>query len=422
MRERVYRLLGSIVFIALIAMSLRTAYVIRQTRLIPAEVLVTVPFQNEVGNVAAALADGRGFCCLLRQPTGPTAWLALVYPLLLAALFKLFGTFTLASFYAAVLLNCVFSSLACIPIYYSGRRIGGPVAAALAAWIWAVFPSGIVMPFEWIWDTSLSVMLGAALLWAILRLRDSLGVFEASLYGLLWGVSLLTNPAFGSLLPFLFGWIVFRPVSTKTLDASRLLLAIGVMILVCAPWTLRNCIRFHRFIPLRSNFAYEFWSGNNEIFDEHSHAINRITRYEEVHLYSQDGETEFLHQKWLKAVNFVRTHPGLYFQLFGRRVIATWFGTKTPWQDFLRTDSLFVRFVFLWNAVAVVGIVVGLVRLRLSHNPGFFPLAVFPLVFPVTFYIAHTTLRHRHPCDPVIALILALGIVGWRGAHRIKIS
>jgi len=86
---------------------------------------------------------------------------------------------------------------------------------------------------------------------------------------------------------------------------------------------------------------------------------------------------------------------------------------------------LFVHFVFLWYAVAVVGIVVGLVRLRLSHNPGFFPLAVFPLVFPVTFYIAHTTLRHRHPCDPVIALILALGIVGivgWRGAHRIKIS
>jgi hypothetical protein len=148
------------------------------------------------------------------------------------------------------------------------------------------------------------------------------------------------------------------------------------------------------------------------MFDEHSHAINRITRYEEVHLYSQDGETEFLHEKWLKAVNFVRTHPRLYFQLFGRRVIATWFGTETPWLDFLRTDSLFVRFVFLWNAVAVLGIVVGLLRLHLSHNPGFFPLAVFPLVFPVTFYIAHTTLRHRHPCDPVIALILALGIVG----------
>jgi len=412
MRERVYQLLGSTVFITLIAMSLRIAYVIHQAGLIPSEALATVPFQNEVGNVAAALADGRGFCCLFRQATGPTAWLAPVYPLLLAVLFKLFGTFTLASFYAAVSLNCAFSSLACIPVCYAGQRIGKPVAAALAAWIWAVFPSGIVMPFEWIWDTSLSALLGAALLWATLRIGDSISCREASLYGLLWGVSLLTNPALGSLLPFLWAWIFYRHVASKTLRASPLLLAAGVMILVCTPWTLRNYVQFHRFIPLRSNFVYEFWSGNNEIFDEHSRATNRITRYEEVHLYRQEGETEFLHEKWLKAVNFVRTHPGLYLQLFGRRVIATWLGTETPWRDFSQSDSLFVRFVFLWNAVALLGIVSGLARLLLARSPYFFPLAAFPLVFPITFYVAHTTLRHRHPADPVIALILAFAIVG----------
>ena len=412
MRERVYRLFSSISLITLIAMALRTAYVIHQARLIPAEVLAFVPFQNEVGNVAAALSDGRGFCCLFRQPTGPTAWLSPLYPLLLAALFKLFGAFTLASFYAAVFLNCIFSSLASIPVCYSGRRIAGPVRGALAAWLWAIFPSGIMMPFEWIWDTSLSALLGAALLWATLRLADSLSYREASLYGLLWGVSLLTNPALGSLLPFLFGWIFYRHISDKTFRAYPFLAAAGVMILTCAPWTVRNYVQFHRFIPLRSNFVYEFWSGNNEIFDEHSRAVNRITRYEEVHLYHQVGETEFLHEKWLKAVNFVHAHPALYCQLFGRRVIATWLGTETPWQDFFRTDSLFVRFLFLWNAVTLLGVVAGLARLRLSHSPYFFPVAAFPVVFPVAFYIAHTTLRHRHPCDPVIALILAFAIVG----------
>jgi len=260
-------------------------------------VLAAVPFQNEVGNVAAALADGRGFCCLFRQPTGPTAWLAPAYPLLLAALFKLFGTFTLASFYAAVSLNCIFSSLASIPVYYSGGRIGGSLAAALAAWLWAVFPSGIVMPFEWIWDTSLSALLAAALLWATLRLAGSLSYSEATLYGLLSGVALLANPALGSLLPFFLGWIFYRHLSTGMLRARPLLLAIGVIILVCIPWTVRNYVQFHRFIPLRSNFVYEFWSGNNEIFDEHSLAVNRITRYEEVHLYNQFGETEFLDEK-----------------------------------------------------------------------------------------------------------------------------
>jgi len=111
-------------------------------------------------------------------------------------------------------------------------------------------------------------------------------------------------------------------------------------------------------------------------------------------------------------VNLVRTHQQLYLRLVGRRFIATWLGTETPWQDFFRTDSLFVRFLFLWNAFTLLGMVIGLVRLRLSHSSCFLPLAVFPVVFPVTFYIAHTTLRHRHPCDPVIALLLAFGIVG----------
>lgn len=420
MRERLYRLITSSWFITLFALGLRAAFVFHQARLIPSGVLTVVPFQNEVGNVAAALAAGKGFCCLFRQPSGPTAWLAPVYPLIIALVFKLFGTFTLASFYVTVALNCIFSSLAGIPIYYSARRIEGPAAGALAAGLWAIFPSGIVMPFEWIWDTSLSALLAAALLWATLRLGDGLNYRKAGLYGALWGISLLANPALGSLLPFLFGWIFYRRHSAKARSALPLLLATGVVVLICLPWTVRNYVQFHRFIPLRSNFAYEFWSGNNEIFDPHSRSVNRITRYEEVRLYCQLGETDFLHDKWLRAVDFVRAHPGLYLQLFGGRIIATWLGTGTPWQDFLRAESLFVRFLFLWNAFALLGVVAGLVRLRLSRSPYLFPLVVFPFVFPFTFYVAHTSLRHRHPVDPAIALILAFALAGLGVRNRLK--
>src|SRR6201998_1386393 len=198
MRERFYRPVTSILFITLVAMGLRFAFVFHQARLIPPEVLAALPFQNEAGNVAAALADAKGFCCLFRQPTGPTAWLSPVYPLVLAGVFELFGTFTLASFYAAISLNCIFSSLACIPVYYSGKRIGGTVLAALAAWLWAIFPAGIVMPFEWIWDTSLSALWAGLLLFTTLSLSDSLNYRDATLYGLLWGIALLAHPALGA--------------------------------------------------------------------------------------------------------------------------------------------------------------------------------------------------------------------------------
>lgn len=422
MKHRLFQLATSVVLIFLVALSLRSAFVVQQARQIPPEALRVVPFQNEVGNVADSLAHGHGFCCLFRQPTGPTAWLAPVYPLLIAATFKLFGSFTVASFYAAALLNSLFSALACIPLFYAGKRIAGVAVAATACWLWAIFPSGIMMPFEWIWDPSLSALLAALLLWATLEIADKPRARDFALYGLLWGVSLLTNPALGDLLPFLAGWIAFRQFRGRTLRLTPILLALAVLLACLLPWTIRNAVQFHRFIPARSNFPYELWSGNNEIFDEHSRAVNRITRYEQVRLYAKLGENAFLEDKWQKATEFIRTHPALYAQLFGRRIMATWLGVESPWQDFLRAESLFVRFILIWNALTLLGVLAGLLRLLLVRNPFFSPVAVFPLVFPLTFYIAHTSLRHRHACDPVLALLLAIALFGGRLAQNKQAS
>jgi 4-amino-4-deoxy-L-arabinose transferase-like glycosyltransferase len=409
------RLIRNSWFIALIALLLRAAFLLYKAHLIPAIVLASVPFQNEAGNVASALAQGQGFCCLFRQPTGPTAWLAPAYPLLIAGIFKIFGIFTLRSFYASVLLNCLSSALACVPVFAVGKRLGGQNTAAVAAWLWAIFPSGIILPFEWIWDTSLSAFLAAVLLWATLELADSLRWRDFVLYGLLWGLSLLTNPALGALFPFLFGWILYRHRYDAKALVTPSLICLVVLVFTCLPWTLRNCIQFHRFIPLRSNFAFEFWSGNNEIFDENSHEVNRITRFEQIRLYARLGENAFLDDRWHRATAFVRKHPALYVQLFGRRIVSTWIGSESPLRDFLQTDSALARFLLLWNALALVGVMVGLARLYLLHRGFFLPIAAWPLVFPITFYVAHTSLRHRHPCDPVLALLIAIAITGASG-------
>ena len=422
MRERILRLATAVWFITLVAMVLRTAFLAYKACLIPAQVLATVPFQNEVGNVASAFAQGQGFCCLFRQPTGPTAWLAPVYPLLLACIFKLLGTFTLRSFYAAVLLNCIFSSLACIPVFHAAMRLGGIATAALAAWLWAIFPSGIILPFEWILDTSLSALLAAALLWATFKLSDSSRRRGFALYGLLWGLSLLTNPALAAPLPFLFGWLLYRRGENRSQHARLALIAITLIFLVCLPWTVRNYRQFHRFVPLRSNFPFELWSGNNQIFDERSHEVNRITRYEQVRLYAKLGENAFLDDKWRNATNFIRSHPALYAELFGRRIVATWLGSESPWSDFARTDSPLARFLLVWNALTLFGVIAGLVTLYLRRRTHFIPVACFPIVFPLTFYIAHTSLRYRHPCDPVLALLIAVAVARAGGTDYVGIG
>jgi 4-amino-4-deoxy-L-arabinose transferase-like glycosyltransferase len=407
-QNRILRLLSSVAFITLFAFCCRIAFVVQQGSQVPREILATVPFENEAGNIAQGLTMGDGFCCVFRRETGPTAWLAPVYPTMLAGIFKLCGVFSAKAFYVAAILNCAFSSFACLPVYFAAKRIGGIRAAALAGWIWALFPSGILMPFEWIWDTSLSALLAATLLWATLRIVDSTQFRASAAYGALWGFSLLTNPALGSLLLFFLGWIAYQRIKRGEWRPKFVLLAVAVTVAICLPWTVRNAVQFHRLIPLRSNFPFELWMGNNEIYDDHSREVNRITRYEQVRRYGDLGENAFLAEKWEKASSFIREHPSLTLRLAGRRVVATWMGTPTPWGDFERADSALVRFLFFWNAVTLIGVCAAITRLAAARSSFVFPLAIIPLVFPIVYYFTQTSLRLRHPCDPLLAVLLAL--------------
>jgi 4-amino-4-deoxy-L-arabinose transferase-like glycosyltransferase len=411
MRHRMFQLLASPWFIAAVAVLVRVLYLVSRVRLIPADVLAAAPFENEVGNMAAALAQGKGFCCVFRQLTGPTAWVAPVYPLLVAGIFKVFGTFTLAAFYSAVLLNCIFSALVCFPLYSAATRITGHSSAILATWLWAFLPNGVIIPYAWIWDSSLSAFLAALLLWLTLRLEASGNIRDYIAYGLCWALAVLTNPSLGAVLPLLLGWLLFRDSAEPTHKLKCAATVLAVILLCCLPWTVRNYLQFHRFIPLRSNFAFEFWSGNNEIFDEHSRAVNRITRFEQTHLYATLGENAFFDDKWRKAEAFVRANPHLYARLCGRRVVASWLGTESPWQDFRESDSSLARLLIFCNGLALLGMLGGLLWLFRQHSPYLFPVASFPLVFPLAFYFTHTSLRHRHPCDPVVALLMAIAVI-----------
>jgi 4-amino-4-deoxy-L-arabinose transferase-like glycosyltransferase len=411
LRKIAARVVTSVTLIAIVALGARLGFAWNQVRKMPLAAIGVVPFQQETGNIAYALAEGRGFSSAFRTNSGPTAWLTPVYPLMVAGLFRIFGTFTAKAFYAAFFLNSLFSAAACVPIFYAGRKIGGLVVASVAAWLWAIFPNAVIMPFEWVWDTALSALLCATILWATLELAESQKWRDWCLYGLLWGFTLMTNPALGTLLPFLLGWAAWRARKNDNFRIARPLLALGVTILCCAPWTMRNYFVFHRFVPLRSNFAFELWLGNNDIFDWH--AVNGrkfITKYEEERRYTQLGEMGYMQEKWAKAIPFIESHPGLVLQLTGRKIVATWLGTENPWHDFLGTDSAFIRMLFVTNLVALVGMLAGSLILLVRRSMYFFPLVVAPVIYPILYYVTHTSLRYRHAIDPVVMLLMALGL------------
>jgi len=412
----------SLLLIVMIALGTRLAFAWYEERQISAQVLSIVPFQTETGHIAYSIASGKGFSSPFQRDTGPTAWLAPVYPYLLAGIFKLFGLYTLRSFYVALLLNMLFSAAACVPIFYAGKRISGLAVAGAAAWLWALFPNAFIIPFEWIWDTSLSALLVAALLWATLELAESRRLLDWCLYGLLWGFALLTNPAVALFFPVLLSWAAYRtrghnPAANSLLRPA---LTAAIAILCCTPWTIRNYAQFHKFIPLRSNFAFELYIGNNENYDEqHKSRLGAITQDREIVRYLHMGETAFMEEEKRKAIAFIGANPRIESWLIARRFVDFWAGTAAPFAAFRQADSLWLRFILLCNDVAPLCAFLGIVVLLATKNAYALPVAAIPALFPLLYYVTHTSLRYRHPIDPVILLLAATGVHGvWRWATR----
>jgi len=412
-----WKVYTSLVLILLVAFAARLVFAWDQERKIPDTALSTAPFAQETGNIAYSLVSGKGFSNPFRRETGPTAWLTPVYPFLVAAAFKLFGAFTIPAFFFLVFLNILFSTAVCIPIFHVGERIAGLGVGAAAAWLWALFPSAIMVPFEWVWDTSLSALLAATLLWATLELADAHRMRDWCFYGLLWGFTVMTNPSLGSLLPFLLGWAAYRTrrreataPSTRSFGWLRKpALAFGLAILCCVPWTIRNYVAFHRFVPLRSNFSLELYIGNNENYDDkHPRFPGPITKERETLRYFRIGETTFMDEERRKAMAFIVSHPRVEVILFADRFAAFWTGLPNAVQNFLSTDSWLVRALVLCAILSGMGALAGIAVLVRRSSDYAFPLAAYPVVFPFLYYITHTSLRYRHPIEPVVLLLTAI--------------
>ena len=422
MRKPLRAAATSLWIILAVALLPRAGYLWNYAHEHPRQAVSVVPFLFESGNIAHSLAAGNGFSSPFRVDTGPTAWLPPIYPMLLAGIFRIFGTYTFLSFVAAASLNILFTTLTCVPIFLAGKRIAGLGVAAGAAWLWAIFPNAILIPVQSMWDASLSALLVATIFCATLALAESSRVRDWCAYGLLWGGALMTNATLIATLPLLFGWLVYRARKQRRPCFSRLALSTGIVVLCCLPWTVRNYEIFHAFVPLRSGLGLQLWLGNNgdttDIFRAELHPIYNA---DERARYIQMGETAYMQEKQQQAVGYMASHPTREAHLIGNRIISVWSGgTPTPVKDFLNFPSLWFRFVLLFNVAAAIAALLGIVILFRHRSVYAFPAAVFPAVFPWAYYLTLVLPRYRLPIDPIVMLLTAIAIERIAAPHTIR--
>jgi hypothetical protein len=111
------------------------------------------------------------------------------------------------------------------------------------------------------------------------------------------------------------------------------------------------------------------------------------------------------------AIDYILNHPAREVQLISRRFISIWSGgTPYPVADFLASSSWWFRYVLVFNLVAAAGALCGILILFLRRNLYAFPIAVFPVIYPLAFYLTLALPRYRLPIDPIVMLLFAISL------------
>ncbi len=412
MMGQLKRLLSNPAFIVLFAFIARMAILAYMWGGTPMPAKSFVPYGYELGRVASAIASGQGFSSPLRfVDTGPTAWFTPIYPYLIAGIFKIWGVFTFKSRLIIETSNCAFAALTVIPVYGIARRTFGNSLAVGAAWGWVFLPTSLFFPITWIWDTTLAALFMALLFWATLAMRDAKTVLAWVGYGALWAVGVLINPSLLSLLPFLAGWAIW-PLRGDSRSLIRFSAA-GLLVFAIAlvPWTIRNYRVFGKFIVLRSNFGLELWLGNNPgVPDTWSPWLHPNDSLEEAEKYQRMGEIAYMQEKEQEAFAFMRTHPADTLHFVFRRFINNWLAITDSPSDTWSASPLYLKAFIVLNLLLSLSTLVGALFLHRSRPGGAFPYLMVLLVFPLIFYLTHTSLRYRFPMDPIMMVLAAYGV------------
>ncbi len=396
--------------IMLIAFAIRMVVVYFSYRDLPDVDKYCERFGWEVGWVARALASGHGFSSPYYPISGPTALVPPLYTGLLAGVFRLFGIYSLTSGFIILSLNSLFSTLTCIPIYFSAKHSLGIRGARIACWAWAVYPFAIYFSACRVWEYSLTILLFTICFCIAQRIHGSVKPIAWLGFGVLYGITALSNSAVLAVLPFLLALALWEARKAGRRWLLHGVLMVAGVLLVIAPWTVRNYRTLHVFCPVRDNFWLEFYIGNSgDTSDPNPAPAHPANNPVEMQQYLSLQETAYVAEKHALAVDYVRHHPLFFAYVSLRRVVCYWSGFWSFSHEYMQREPFELPNIFFCGGMTLL-MLRGARRLWRENPDAALPYLILIAVFPLAYYITHPAMDYRQPIEPAI---LVLAIAGW---------
>ena len=392
--------------------------------------------------VAINLAEGFGFVSnsgssLLGEAVGPgepTAFWPPAYSFVLAGFWKVLGIDAAsdgglpsdASLTSAKVLNAVLGALAIPFVYALGRRIFDRRVGLFAAGLFAIFPNAIAWT-PLLFPEQLFVLLFVAALWVLVAFPTTSGRAWVPLvtFGVLVSLATLTRGQGAVLVPIaVLYWLMragWRPALRQT---GLVLLA---MVVVIAPWTIRNWVVMGSPIPIASNGGVTLrighapdatgttmWPGD---------AVGGVESWQS--LYRPEWEVRSYRVYTQRALAYALTHPRRELALSGSKVyhlyrsdsgVIPWLTTlgSTPIRPQAVEHALEPLFDYAYYALLFVAL--ASVPFWLRRRPDRLLLVNVVLLWTLIHIVFQGEPRYHVPLYPVFSIAAAAGV--WLAVER----
>lgn len=356
----------------------------------------------EMERVARSFAETGVLANPYATPTGPTAHVLPLYPMLLGAIYRIWGSGQTGRMVQG-LFSCTLASLRCALLFPFALFMGLDRRTAQLASIVSVFYiSGFATEIRGGWEAPLAALLLMGLLWLVTSVmrRGELSFPLAAACGLYVGIMALvsatlviTAAAFAAV-----GAWVFRGRILRYLAWCGVCVAVAVLCLT--PWAMRNQRQLGRTIWSRSDFGLEMWLAYHEgagvgVFDtdmnlgpaRDAEACNRLRVLGEVK-YNDMLERE----TWL----WIQSNPQKAARLFVGHTVYFWFppGQWIP----LRLIRGLLTVLALWGLWLL---------LKRKAFMGYMMAALW-IVYPLIYYLVNWSSRYRYPMEWTLVLAAAV--------------
>jgi hypothetical protein len=380
---------------------------------------------GEAENVAVNFARTGTIGDVFARGSGPTAHLNPLLSAFSGLLYKIFGIQSVPAeiVLATVSITLVLGSF--FLLYRAFGLLGTPRIYRLSALaLTCLLPVNIqleTITFR-VWEGALVVFLSSLLLWYLLKCAVSgrKSTWDWLVISALACANFWISPAIG-LADFAL-LAVYCLVERRPREWVGLALTTSlVLVIVFAPWTIRNYQEFDRFIPLRSNAGLELALANYPAaiastddgaeFKRHLQQIHPLeTQAAYDRMVAAGGERDYADALGAEAMNWIRSNPTSFGRLMLRHCAQFYFPPRWFWtiyNDQSRGTAWKQAAMWLTSALGLIAAVLAVVRWRGLY----LYVAVLILVPALPYAVVQPILRYRYLVF-AISLFAAADLIG----------